>query len=155
MVQQVCGACGGNNPHCDVCKGSGRDRPAPEGTVLDAMAHGDLTEQEIVAEINTMLDHAQKAFDARITIMLMGLRAAFYGMVLMSGVATLALTFISFLIGFYQIGPAISMAAITVVIVAATLAMAYRVQTYDLRGYAQSRIRTEEDLAQALQELFD
>lgn len=155
MAQQVCGVCGGDNPDCTVCGGSGVDRPAPESSVLDAMAQGDLSEREVVAEINDMLDHAQRAFDARITLMLSGLRAAFYGMVLMGGIATLSLTFTAFLIGFYQIAPAVGMAAITLVVVAATLTLAYRVQTYDLQDYAKTRIRSEKDLEKALRELFD
>lgn len=155
MAQQVCGVCGGDNPNCTVCGGSGVDRPAPESSVVNAFAEGDLSEREVVAQINDLLDHAQRAFDARITLMLMGLRAAFYGMVLMSGVATLALTFIAFLIGFYQIAPALGMATTTLVIVAATLMLAYRVQTYDLRDYAKTRIRSEKDLQKALKDLFD
>lgn len=145
MTEQVCAACRGDNPECPVCGGSGVDRPEPQDEIRrllfsqetrDSFEASDIVDvTEILDRIEHLFEDHNRMFHDRLRAIRLGLRAWFYGSVLVGGVLMLFGIFTAFLLGFYEFYPTYGMGALTVMVVAGVLFVAYRVQNYDVEDF--------------------
>lgn len=151
MVEQVCGACLGDNPECRVCGGSGVDRPdAPPH--LSTVNVNTYVENDPLAPIERALQRVEDLFtltsqdlDRRMRSVTLGLKAWFYGAVLAGGVVMLVGIYVAFLVGYYEVFVVPGMALLTGLVVGGALTIAYRVSNFNAEDFADDEVPLSED----------